>query len=211
MFAVVPVGFAWMPFSSRAIKILSLLLTFASSTQGNFCHVSNAAVSSSSLPSHHLPVTLTAARSANIVAKDMALESREPPQAGQSMQHGPRTPASYRKVDMEEIAYYSSRAGEDVGIKPITWSPISRKSARARKARAVICFDLDQTLTQRSTHCFARTANNEGKDPNFLAAFGKRPALYDMLEPGLGSPCELHAELAAASMLNLFLSTGCAM
>jgi hypothetical protein len=164
-----------MPFSSRAIKILSLLLTFASSTQGNFCHVSNAAVSSSSLPSHHLPVTLTAARSANIVAKDMALESREPPQAGQSMQ------------------------------------PISRKSARARKARAVICFDLDQTLTQRSTHCFARTANNEGKDPNFLAAFGKRPALYDMLEPGLGSPCELHAELAAASMLNLFLSTGCAM
>jgi hypothetical protein len=44
-------------------------------------------------------------------------------------------------------------------------------------ARAVVCFDLDQTLSQRHTHKMAQRAKKTGEDVDFLDAFGLSPQL----------------------------------
>ena len=58
-----------------------------------------------------------------------------------------------------------------------TVAPDATLGLEGQAARAVVCFDLDQTLSQRHTHKMAQRAKKTGGHVDFLDAFGLPPHL----------------------------------
>ncbi|KAJ1488660.1 hypothetical protein T484DRAFT_1744395 [Baffinella frigidus] len=66
-----------------------------------------------------------------------------------------------------------TRSGDVISPAPTLGLTAGKNTA----ARAVVCFDLDQTLSMRHTHKMAQRAQKTGEPVDFLDAFGPAPHL----------------------------------